>query len=278
MADHEDYLPGEAPAAHKTTHQDGGADEVNIEGLTGITSYMAAHILLPTVHQDAPALITTHAAIDDAHHVRYTDAEAETQADAKIAIHTALPTVHQDAPALILTHKGDASAHHARYTDGEAEAQADAKIAIHAALPTVHQDAPALILTHKGEPAAHHIMLKGTWTPQLTFGGNHVDMEGTFTGNYVRIGDMIFLTCAIVLTSKGSSVGAAYITGAPVAVTSMAATPYLYNVSFADFPIVYGSAGVIYLFETTNAGVRSQIGNADFSDDSQLSFNGFYIV
>jgi len=122
MADHEDYLPGEAPAAHKTTHQDGGADEVNIEGLTGITSYMAAHILLPTVHQDAPALIATHAAIDDAHHVRYTDAEAETQADAKIAIHTALPTVHQDAPALILTHKGDASAHHARYTDGEARA------------------------------------------------------------------------------------------------------------------------------------------------------------
>jgi len=156
MADHEDYLPGEAPAAHKTTHQDGGADEVNIEGLTGITSYMAAHILLPTVHQDAPALILTHKGDASAHHARYTDGEAVTQADARIAIHSALPTVHQDAPALIAFHAAIVAAHHARYTDGEAIIQADARIGIHAALPTVHQDAPALILTHKGDASAHH--------------------------------------------------------------------------------------------------------------------------
>jgi len=122
MADHKDYLPGEAPTAHKATHQDGGSDEISVAGLSGETVELAAHKLLPTVHQDAPALILTHKGDASAHHVKYTDAEAEAQADAKIAIHAALPTVHQDAPALILTHKGDASAHHVKYTDAEVRA------------------------------------------------------------------------------------------------------------------------------------------------------------
>jgi len=156
VADHEDYRPGEAPAIHAPTHENGGTDEISVAGLGGVTAELATHAGLPTIHQDAPALILTHKGDAGAHHARYTDGEAVTQADARIAIHAALPTVHQDAPALILTHKGDASAHHARYTDGEAIIQADARIAIHAALPTVHQDAPALILTHKGDAAAHH--------------------------------------------------------------------------------------------------------------------------
>uniref|UniRef100_A0A6M3MEM6 Uncharacterized protein n=1 Tax=viral metagenome TaxID=1070528 RepID=A0A6M3MEM6_9ZZZZ len=156
MADHEDYLPGELPAIHSPTHANGGVDELNVAGLSGVTQELGIHAALPTVHQDAPALIATHTAIAAAHHARYTDGEAQDVADAQIATHAALPTVHQDAPALILTHKGDASAHHARYTDGEAVTQADARIAIHSALPTVHQDAPALILTHKGDASAHH--------------------------------------------------------------------------------------------------------------------------
>ena len=178
VADHEDYLPGEAPAAHAATHQEGGADEVNIEGLTGVTSYMAAHILLPTVHQDAPALILTHKGDAGAHHARYTDGEAVTQADARIAIHAALPTVHQDAPALILTHKGDASAHHAKYTDvnarasinnifgADGKADSDINLDTHKLTnvtdPVANQDADtkaaraAAITTHTAISTAHH--------------------------------------------------------------------------------------------------------------------------
>jgi len=154
--DHEDYLPGEAPAAHKETHENGGVDEVSVAGLAGVSTELAAHILLPTVHQDAPDLILTHKGDADAHHAKYTNAEAEAVADVQIGIHAALPTVHQDAPDLILTHKGDADAHHAKYTNAEAEAVADVQIGIHAALPTAHQDAPDLILTHKGDADAHH--------------------------------------------------------------------------------------------------------------------------
>ena len=120
MADHEDYLPGELPAIHSPTHANGGVDELNVAGLSGVTQELGIHAALPTVHQDAPALIATHTAIAAAHHARYTDGEAQDVADAQIATHAALPTVHQDAPALILTHKGDASAHHAKYTDAEA--------------------------------------------------------------------------------------------------------------------------------------------------------------
>ena len=59
MADHEDYQPGEAPAVHATTHEDGGADEISVADLDGITTELALH-----------------AAIAAAHHARYTDGEA----------------------------------------------------------------------------------------------------------------------------------------------------------------------------------------------------------
>ena len=138
MADHEDYLPGEAPAAHSATHEDGGADEINLLGLDGQSNELLAHSLIPTAHQDAPAMIALHAAIEDAHHVRYTDAEVTAIADGLIDVHTAI-----------------VDAHHLRYTDAEAEAVADTQIATHTAIPTAHQDAPALILAHKGDPVAH---------------------------------------------------------------------------------------------------------------------------
>ena len=120
MADHEDYLPGETPAAHKVTHQNGGVDELSVAGLSGTTEKLAAHILLPTVHQDAPALILTHKGDAAAHHAKYTDGEAEAVADAQILTHKGDATAHQDAPALIEGHRLAAAAHHAKYTNAEA--------------------------------------------------------------------------------------------------------------------------------------------------------------
>lgn len=76
MADHEDYLPGETPAAHKTTHQDEGTDEISVAGLSGVTEELAAHALVATAHQNAPGLIETHRLVPGAHHAKYTDGEA----------------------------------------------------------------------------------------------------------------------------------------------------------------------------------------------------------
>jgi hypothetical protein len=74
--DHEDYETGAAPAAHKESHQLAGADQVSVAGLSGETAELAAHKILPIVHQDAPALILTHKGDAAAHHAKYTDAEA----------------------------------------------------------------------------------------------------------------------------------------------------------------------------------------------------------
>ena len=118
--DHEDYLPGEAPAAHKVSHQDGGTDEISLAGLSGEPEDLAAHILLPTVHQDAPGLIETHRLIPGAHHAKYTDGDA---VDAMGVLGDGNPLNHDKAAewgATEHTAIGDAAPHHAKYTDGDA--------------------------------------------------------------------------------------------------------------------------------------------------------------
>jgi hypothetical protein len=57
---------------------------------------------------------------------------------------------------------------------------------------------------------------EGTWTPTLTFGGASVSMTYSVqTGSYTKIGRVVYATCRIVLTNKGSSTGSAIITGLP---------------------------------------------------------------
>ncbi|GAG61600.1 unnamed protein product, partial [marine sediment metagenome] len=93
------------------------------------------HAELPTVHQNAPALILTHANLPTVHQ----------NAPALIETHAQLPTVHQNAPQLITAHAGQPTVHQ----------NAPALIQTHAELPTVHQNAPELITTHAGEADPH---------------------------------------------------------------------------------------------------------------------------
>lgn len=69
MVDHADYLPGEAPTAHASTHEASGSDEVSVAGLAG-----------------EPATLTTHKALASVHHTKYTDGEAYAAAFALAAI------------------------------------------------------------------------------------------------------------------------------------------------------------------------------------------------
>lgn len=75
-----------------------------------VAADIAAHAALPTVHQDAPALVATHAAIADAHHIkttlftdltdRWTLAQAHRGADNKIMVFKGAATdpVEEDKP------------------------------------------------------------------------------------------------------------------------------------------------------------------------------------
>ena len=156
MADTEDYSQAGSAEAHATTHENEGSDEISIEGLAGTSADLGTHAADATAHQDAPGLITTHAAVTDAHHAKYTDAEADARANVQIGTHAAIATAHQDAPGLITTHAAVTAAHHAKYTDAEADARADTKVSTHAAIATAHQDAPGLITTHAAVTDAHH--------------------------------------------------------------------------------------------------------------------------
>ena len=59
-----------------------------------------------------------------------------------------------------------------------------------------------------------------TWTPTLAFGGNSVGITySARAGTWKRAGDLIVANFSFVLTSKGSSTGAATISGLPVSMT-----------------------------------------------------------
>jgi len=161
MADHEDYLPGELPAHHKVTHQNGGADEISIAGLAGESAELGAHKILPAIHHlrytdveaqlVVDAELVVHSAVTNAHHARYTDAEARASindifgADGKA-----------DSDIDLDTHKLNNVVDPAAAQDADTKNARDAAIATHTAIATAHQDAPTLIATHAAIAAAHH--------------------------------------------------------------------------------------------------------------------------
>jgi hypothetical protein len=74
---------------------------------------------------------------------------------------------------------------------------------------------------------------EGTWTPGISFGGASAGVTfNSTTGNYVKIGQLLFINFRIDMSSKGSSSGVARITGSPF--------------TFATSNTVGGSAGVSF--------------------------------
>jgi len=144
MSDHEDYLPGEAPASHHGSHEFLGTDEISIAGLSGESIELAAHKILPSIHHvrftpgeardainnifgadgraNANINLDGHKLENVAAAVFGTDGVRLQCVTSRISTHADLPTVHQDAPALIATHSAIAAAHHAKYTNAEARA------------------------------------------------------------------------------------------------------------------------------------------------------------
>lgn len=99
--DHEDYQQGEAPAAHKVSHQDGGTDEISVAGLSGELADdqpPKAHDLAGAKH-NADSLADLNAKITDA--TLLDDDAINVLLAFGINAHSLNATVHQDAPALI---------------------------------------------------------------------------------------------------------------------------------------------------------------------------------
>jgi hypothetical protein len=125
---------------------------------------------------------------------------------------------------------------------------------------------------------------EGTFNATITFGGASVGVTYNYNScSYTKIGNRVMVNGSIALTSKGSSVGNALITGLPFAVSSgtasySAASLFLQNISFADVYQGYGTVGTttIDLYEVTNAGSQTRLTNADFADNSFIAFSLTY--
>lgn len=103
---------------------DNGSDTITITGpdvsdfVTTSELDTAVNTISGTLSSEIDSDIAAHAADPDAHHARYTDAEAVSATDAARA--SLSGTLSAEIDSDITTHTSDPDAHHARYTDAEA--------------------------------------------------------------------------------------------------------------------------------------------------------------
>lgn len=126
---------------------------------------------------------------------------------------------------------------------------------------------------------------EGTFTPTLTFGGGSTGI--TYAGNllsYTKIGRLVCLNGNIVLTSKGSSTGAAVIT-LPFPVASGNEFASSNGINFTNFAATVNNIilsfinGTSTLFPfTTAAGATVQLTDAEFTNTSVLVLQGNYFT
>jgi len=130
--------------------------------------------------------------------------------------------------------------------------------------------------------------VSGTWPMGVSFGGatTGITYNAAFTtGCYSRIGNIVNVTGAVVLTSKGSATGAARITGLPFTCANSnaaysAASLHLEKVTFANQHQGYVeiNATTIRLTETTEAGVKTDLDDTNFANDSTILLSATYRI
>jgi len=128
---------------------------------------------------------------------------------------------------------------------------------------------------------------EGTFTPSMTFGGGSTGV--TYfdrQGNYTKIGRQVTCTIYLALTAKGSSTGAAVLTGLPFT-SSNANRGIASGCSFRFDNVIYAgqvqmvvgqSASSIDFWQTTELGIDSQLTDANFNDSSEFQITATYFV
>jgi hypothetical protein len=119
----------------------------------------------------------------------------------------------------------------------------------------------------------------GSWTPQLEFGGAHAGMAATASGTWVQVGPLLFFSFSIVLSAKGSSAGAATISGLPEAATGAGGHAAIdiwadLATSPAFRAYVEAAAALIHLGKSGGTSFAA-LADTDFTDTSQIGGFGF---
>ena len=128
------------------------------------------------------------------------------------------------------------------------------------------------------------IYQENTFTPTLTFGGGSTGMIGTFSGQYTRIGSVVFFSARIVLTAKGSSTGNAVFGGLPYTSENLIqeginfqATGGMSGLTGAPVASLGSSGSSLNLYQTSSTG-RSVLSDTSFTDTSQINVSGMYTI
>ena len=122
---------------------------------------------------------------------------------------------------------------------------------------------------------------EGTFTPGVSFGGASVGVTYfSQSAKYTKTGNLVTVTGSFILTSKGSSVGQAVITGLPFAKTGGvgAASLVLENATYVGTPTIsiVNSDTVLWFEQTTEAGVKTTLTNTNFTNTSLVYFTAAY--
>jgi hypothetical protein len=120
---------------------------------------------------------------------------------------------------------------------------------------------------------------EGTWTPNFSFDAATGITYTTRFGRYTKIGRQVYIFGRIVLSSKGSSTGSAFITNLPFA-SELAAVTGNFNVSNAGaslgatFSLIFdGTSLYLYNQGTTE---RVNLNHNNFTNTTDYSFSVVY--
>lgn len=127
---------------------------------------------------------------------------------------------------------------------------------------------------------------EGTWTPALLLNGSATGITygaNGQVGRYIKIGQLVYITGAIVLTSKGASVGAAIISGLPFTEISSANIFPAVTISFYSGMATIGNPmgqvnnnnTTISLYSGSTTGTASMT-DANFTNTTALYFSAVY--
>ncbi len=147
---------------------------------------------------------------------------------------------------------------------------------------------PAVTSITFGAGSALNTYVVGTFTPSLDFGGLSVGITySAQLGKYTQIGNIVYFSIQITLTSKGISTGTANITGFPVVVVNANPPSNAMVQVFQGITIVGDTQLAIALTTGATAGTflasgtgvsATQLSDTNFTNTSLIQCNGFYFT
>jgi len=130
-----------------------------------------------------------------------------------------------------------------------------------------------------------NLALSKSFTPSINFGGGSTGITYTTqSGSYTRIGNIIFFSINIELSSKGTSTGVAFIGGFP---TNAVAGQGTLTIPYASSTITSGYDNMVTIiapgnwalfYSNTTSGALTNVQDTNFTNTSIIRFNGFYFV